>query len=1253
MKVKLKRLLSMLLTLSCMVSVLTVFITAPSETYAATQSEESVRLIYYRTYDEGWYLTNGMSITEKENIFAIDNEMSIDYKRNYFWRFTLGSAQDGFAQIATGGSPDNRYVFEFDVKSDDVADFGRIMYLKTTGGKTISLFYISDNKAYAFSEEDGFLFDVDNTWRTVSIVLDGEIYGTEREAYYARVYVDGKLVLERDVEAASFRGLEYVRVGCPGSLDEQLIGTSYCLDNFKIYGGTDSVVEITEEMGHGLNVNENGTIGIVIEGGEDVNDRLGASLAMKLGVKYYFSKGERYPITGTTGTAAVGEPYKTADGTIMVPLEPFLDHMGVSKYIHPDGKYIDISTGVVATYLSIGKSTATVNGVGVDLIAAPGYATAEDGSKVLTVALDDIEKLFEGWYITYDAMGLILFAEQDDIVSRDTDLSAMMDLMCEFIFDYVTPEQAYEDAKGGTDNFSHPYILADENQLDFLRAAYGAEEGDENYDAALKGYITRIVDSAESTYRSYAEPSSVETVDGVEVKHYDSYVGIRGDTTYFNQSNLNNNGYDVGGRSYPVDRTEKCMTLAFGYQMTGDMRYVLLANDIAREMDEWTHWGHGHFLNCADAIAPFAVYYDWCYQANEMLGEQTGEDINAYLASIIYRRGIYPGWRSSMGYPLDHYRAAGDASNYTDRTNNWNAVCSSGMIMGALAILGEEDIAFPSEEGGYERVKEHASFLISNNLECLMRVGLEQYAPDGAYIEGPGYWGYGTNSLFRLSRTLDVAMGTNYGLMDCWGMENTCYYACSIESSDFTVFNYNDCDNQSLGTFWLLYAGQVFGDENLIAIRKTHLKGGKNPSIFDMVAWPQEPLGESLEDVPLDYADYYLEIYTSRSGWEKGEMFIGMMAGDNNVTHGQLDSGSFVYNRNGIQWFYDIGKENYNVDGFWSGANRYRYYVMKPEGNNTIAISSLPKDLPYGQELNSTPYLESTYTNEYGSYAIFEMTEALGPAVMSWKRGVLVTNDRNTVVIQDEIAMPDIHTVYWFGHYTLDQVSDVTISDDGRVAYFTSTDELGNKTYMRATIVSPLSKFKFSLMDCYTFIHTQADTGTFTPDYAATHGSLVPENDRSGYAKLAIKSETLSFNVAVVLEEASAASTLECGYTWTEMRRWEPTADTRGLDGGEAVESKRRQRNPSRTEVLSGIVRINNLIAENGSYTEKAWDMYRLLADMTYVMGKYEGKLDTGNYKEAVDGYRVAAAEYLGYIDGVNGIGERRYGIMQRLFGLG
>src|SRR4026208_2102472 len=66
------------------------------------------------------------------------------------------------------------------------------------------------------------------------------------------------------------------------------------------------------------------------------------------------------------------------------------------------------------------------------------------------------------------------------------------------------------------------------------------------------------------------------------------------------------------------------------------------------------------------------------------------------------------------------------------------------------------------------------------------------YAPDGAYPEGPVYWGYGTRYNVYLLAGLETALGTDFGLGKSPAFDRTALYRVHMCSATGQSFNYAD-----------------------------------------------------------------------------------------------------------------------------------------------------------------------------------------------------------------------------------------------------------------------------------------------------------------------------------------------------------------------------------------------------------------------------------------------------------------------------
>ena len=765
------------------------------------------------------------------------------------------------------------------------------------------------------------------------------------------------------------------------------------------------------------------------------------------------------------------------------------------------------------------------------------------------IHIDNVEAAFSMSAKTYD-MGLIQIGNSDDFLDDNASYTDIVNLMKTFVFNIPSADEIISDVKANTNGFDHPYLLVNAERFAELKNIYnsgknGTLKGEENL--ALYDYINRYITSAESNFNTYCG-----------VKADGTYNGIKNDKipVNTNYTKYSNNGYDNGGR-LSAD-TKPLLYFAFAYQMTGNLNYARAAYDFMIYLGEWNHWGPDHFLNCADTAAPFAIAYDWLYDAFVQLnskGEIAKSDGAVYdkskLATILFTHVIIPGYVQSNNLACPWPGSAN--SRYATKTSNWNAVCVSGVVMSALMLLNEDvstagmtfntqikknsttftQTVTPIEKIGKESIhtglntySDYAAKLTSMNLGTLAQYGLNQYVPDGSYIESPSYWAYGTNTFFRLIASLVSAAGDDYGFMDAWGIDTTCYFAVHSESSDYNTWNFNDGSVGQQDSSFFFFVGSFYDDDNLVKIRKKHLNNGKTYSLYDILFYDTTVSGEP--ELTTEYAMIGIDAFSVRSSWDKGAIYAGIIGGQNNCSHGQLDAGSFVYHNNGKIWFSDLGADNYNMSiGYFSNFNLYR---VGPEGHNILFITSEQKSLPYGQLKNANPKIVKSYSGYDGGYAVLDMSEAYGSHVTTAQRGLLFTSSRSTVVIQDEYVFDNPTTAYWFGHYQLgtNAVDDVLISADGRTAFMKSGNDI-----LRVSIVSDNENLTFEIMDAYTYVLD----ATHRTDKNTMDGSTTEKN-RDSIRKLAIKCENVTeLNLAVVIEEVD---TYEIGtsYSYTNIADW-------------------------------------------------------------------------------------------------------------------
>ncbi len=707
-------------------------------------------------------------------------------------------------------------------------------------------------------------------------------------------------------------------------------------------------------------------------------------------------------------------------------------------------------------------------------------------------------------------------------------------------------------------------------------------------------------------------------------------------------------GYDAGGRSTMIEFAVHLRYFAFAYQITREQKWVDAFWLAAQEFGEWEHWGEGHFLDCADGSCEFALGYDWIYPALNATQRQR-------CAEILFTKGVEVGYYGIQNrcngfgvtqYPYladyydDTYKLANTTLDTTtfkmNRTgndylyqsaigntksslhashlsgtswgllwngNNWQTVCSSGMAISALAVMGE----FSSNQAATDICSE----LISLVCTSINRAAI-QYAPDGSYIESPGYWGYGTNTLMEMIYSLETCLGDTYGFLDMVGLRGSYYFAVMVTDPSFYSWNYHDGTRAQPEGYCFYMASRLYGDPNIAFFRDMMLEGEYSikPDILDILAY-DESLSEGGSLAALDYYGKSIETVTMRSAWnDKSATFTGLHAGANYVSHGDVDSGNFYLYMGGELWFNDKGSENYNIDligNYFTDEPRYYYYRKSAAAHNLVyildsssrdGISKNPNSqtaaqnvIMYGQILNNqkgkvlktsetyTPGYASfatskssggVVTEQYGSYAFVNMQPQYGQSCTAATRGVMLTNSRETVVLQDEMTFSEDTTLIWQVNYNngQNQYYDY-LSDDGRTAYFQKYVG-GEKLVLRASIISEDKSLKFELKDQNDPIELPL---VCVYDEASGQGTK-PGN------RLTIKAENVrEFNVAVVFELIKDEREI-VGYEYKTFADWETKSNEWVEDANAWLNVPEKTFKYKKSDMVSALNAIKNAATE-------------------------------------------------------------------------
>lgn len=1160
MKNKWNRVLALLLIVASLLSVFSIFTSAAGSTIA---------LYINRNFDEGWDYNNGLTANHADS-FEVDYEFDDNFDYNYFLRFTADSNAASYVKVAIDKPvTQDGSVFQVSLKLDNAegVDLGTVLQAETTAGYIHNMLAINSNQLFVYNETTPIASLGTDRWCRLTFVTN---WSSRLCTVTAEIAGEDPAIVTVDLGIGDeIAAIKEYRLGSTERADAEV--QSYRIDDLRVYNGT--VVALSDkevdDIGFGTLVKTSAERTVIPDGSvtKTQDDYMKEGVLMKVRCNWCLFENQRQKIYAAADKKETpyGAPVEV-DGVIYVPLDVVLAYLGLNddahRYIHPDLQSYDISTGAGATtYISVGRDSAVVNGERVSLVAAPAFMTTKiDGQtySYVVIAMDDVETLFASpsttgkkAFVTYDNMGLIIICEKDNVISRDekNGITNMCTWMKKFLFDLPTGEQIRADVKEHTNNYDHPYLYANQERFNTLRAVWLAEDEDEflalcdedealdrtGWSEYLHRYLVSKVKDSETRLKYYCDlDPETEAYLGMNDKGY-QYYAIN---PYYEQWPQYNDGYDDGGRSSP--HTSYVQEQAFAYQITRDTRYARYVYDALVLLGQWEHWGPTHFLNCADATDPTATAFDWAYDGMIEAG------LDPFPAGdAIYRNGVYEGYLSIVERRCEHTIPRMSVGwDWLDNWDNWNAVCNSGMTIGCLALMQYDE---------YTEVIDKQMTKIMPHM-CL--TGLVEYAPDGSYYESASYWSYGTGNLTQMSAALYSAAGTDYGIFDAWGLDKTWYFAAHSQSSDYQLWNYHDAGTGgSQSTEWFCYAGMKLGDEGLIALREFQSRTKVGYTVWDAI-WYRPDL-EGLEEVPLplSYFAEGMDGWMGRSSWDRGAIYACIIGGDNDVAHGDLDSGSFIYFNHGYQYVCDIGCDNYNTYSFFGTSGpRWCHYKEGAEGQNSIIMTSHQDDSAMMYGMNAwTGWGEMYKVGEtgYGAYALIDNQNCYNKGrtddsyITYARRGLLFTNNRRTVVVQDEMSFKGLETVVWIAHKY--KSYSYRMSDDGRQLWYTVLNSMGEELTVRLSIVSKNTSFKFEIIDTYEFLLD----ATYRPGESLALGGTQDEHDRSAFERAIIRCENqLMVNLAVCIEEVeNNKDDSPVFYEWEDMNKWNPVApDTPDVD---------------------------------------------------------------------------------------------------------
>ncbi|MGN7723542.1 heparinase II/III domain-containing protein [Chitinophaga sp. 22620] len=424
--------------------------------------------------------------------------------------------------------------------------------------------------------------------------------------------------------------------------------------------------------------------------------------------------------------------------------------------------------------------------------------------------------------------------------------------------------------------------------------------------------------------------------------------------------------------------------LSYAWRTTGQQKYFDRAESEMLGVAAFTDWNPSHFLDVAEMTLGMAIGYDWLYGKLSAASRKT-------IAEAILEKGV----RTSL-----------DPKNngWLRSSHNWNQVCNTGMMYGALAI--------------YEQQPELALQIINRGITTI-QLPMKDYMPDGAYPEGYGYWGYGTSFNVLFISALEELFGKDFGLSAKPGFLQTAAYLENMTGPTGLPFNYSDAGNGGgLNTAMFWFAGKQ-KDPSLLWVEKSWMESGKTHTrdrlLPTIMLWNNNTRLSSVQppSALMWTGAGKTPVAMMRTSWtDKNAIFVGMKGGSPSVNHAHMDVGSFVMESDGVRWAMDFGMQDYNsleskgVKIWGSAQNSQRWEVFRYNNfaHNTLTVNG------HLQTVTGNAPITAFNRGEDFMQATTDITSLYKGDLEKAIRGIAIVN-KQYVLVRDEVAAPDKETL--------------------------------------------------------------------------------------------------------------------------------------------------------------------------------------------------------------------------------------------------
>ncbi len=504
-------------------------------------------------------------------------------------------------------------------------------------------------------------------------------------------------------------------------------------------------------------------------------------------------------------------------------------------------------------------------------------------------------------------------------------------------------------------------------------------------------------------------------------------------------------------------------SISMAYLITKDQRYLDRAWSFIDNACNLETWNRRSQLQQGEMGYVIAIAYDWLFDYWTDAQKKRIED-KLYEEGLKYTEKIYYG--DYTGIP------DGAEKGWWGATNNWNFVCNATGIGMAVAL--------------YDLYPDVSISLIENAVHS-MEYASQSFYPHGAWSEGASYWDYAATFLISAILTCRSTFGTDFGLSKFPAFDKSGWYGVNVAMST-GIHPMGDSGTNFVTSPASLFVATEYDDAALLSAKFDEMERLNKDSteisgtFLTMIYYNHELASEGPK-MPLDTYMEGSEVVVLREDWyNSGAASVAVSGGNNTRNHGHMDIGTFTIDMGGERFANCTGTEAYNLSGMFSG-KRYYYYRNRTEGHNLYVINNDNTLEHFGAVRSAFAPNEILVSKARGAIGKVDLSEAYAPWTNSAVRGYMLSDDRRSVTIRDEISLKQPDSDIHWGFHTKAKVESI----NGNSAVLSKN---GKKVLVTVSTNAPGLAFK------------EVEPSTINEACAAEVKS--GDNKTAGYRKLAL-----------------------------------------------------------------------------------------------------------------------------------------------------